>query len=66
MTQHDILIDIQADCKKLAYQADSMPFTGKSAGRLFGELFAMVATLAAIIDKQNPQGRLEFYHEPRT
>lgn len=57
MTRHEVLRAIISDCARLAYESDNMPFTGKSVGTLFGELFAMVATLAQIcLDDTPPKG----------
>lgn len=55
MTQHEILINIRNECERLAKQSEGMPFTGRSVGNMLGELFAFVAALAVIIDKNHPQ-----------
>jgi hypothetical protein len=60
-TDLSVLASIRADCVKDASNLDGLPLTGKTVGECFGNVLAMIDTLAAVMERQ--VRKQNFLHE---
>ena len=52
MTDLQRIREIQEDAKRDAYALDGKQFNGKEVGAQFGQTLALIAALAAVVERQ--------------